>query len=1192
MVFLKKIELRGFKSMGSKLVSVGFEPGFTVITGPNGSGKSNIIDAVLFALGENSPKTLRVNKLTSLIYDGGGDNQKPNSTRVSITLDNSDRKLPVDSDVVLVSRELKQDGENSYFLNGKHIQKNALLDILQLGLLSSHGLNIVAQGMIMRISELAPEEKRKLIEQIVGVSQFDEKKEEAMKQLQDADLKLQIAMARIGEIKGNIESLEEERNDQLRLKQLEDQLRWAKAVISSRNIENAQRKIAIERQELERLLEASKELSQKLSTLSEEERKIESEKNAFVQSFVEEGGGKKVEIEFSIARLSQDIELIESETREASQTLLSLKEALPRIDELILEQEHNLAQKTEEVSTLQTRIAEIRRAKAEKENEISEKEKRIAEQHGDLEKARKEQESANLKVNSEEERTKDFALRIESLKLRKTIMEKEHESLKARFADFEKGFAKLNEVIKQISEGGISEAKNSQIINETQIARLEKQRKDLETALADSTEVLRKAEAEIVKLDIQRKVGAMHADSIQIAKKLEVIIERERVDGYIGILGSLIGFHPEYENVVYAACNKWLSAIVVQDIPSMVKVARCARLAGLRHYIILPVSEVPKDVPNSTTTQTSEANSDGVIGFLPDVITFDTRISPIVKFLFGRTLVVRSVRQAFSMSVSGNRAVSLTGEVFEPNLSQYVVGWPGYFGDKSGFDELLLTDEGVIADTRRIVQQLEAAIRDARQKSKSLNENLQALLTANWEKKLSSERARAKTETFHTLYRRYTKVNNSLKCRINKLEAAISGLNVGISKAEGKLADHLQKIERMKERFSNESRVQAVLSNLEVGNRELEILRGQLHDIDQSLVDLSLELSTLLGSLENSIRPTVERIKAQREEMVKQIQAKETKVSENKKKIAELALELDKLKIEEMNILESTRKSRPLLEGFDSKLKYIRSHLDTLRRSISSSEREIALRTKEIEALSNNETKFRSDLSLYGYSEPLEVFDECDMLFENLNEEYEALRNSVNLLADKNYREIFEGYKNVSTRRNQLERERDTIVRFIEDIDSEKKRIFTEAFTKIDRELRLIFNKITTGSAWLELENNNEIFSGGLFLMTQFPNKIPRESSAVSGGEKTVSALSFILAIQSCFPSPFYLFDEIDAHLDPVNSDRLGEMLAEKSKNSQIIIVSLKDSIVSRAKAAYGVYLTQGTSRIVHYRPDIQVPVS
>jgi len=151
--------------------------------------------------------------------------------------------------------------------------------------------------------------------------------------------------------------------------------------------------------------------------------------------------------------------------------------------------------------------------------------------------------------------------------------------------------------------------------------------------------------------------------------------------------------------------------------------------------------------------------------------------------------------------------------------------------------------------------------------------------------------------------------------------------------------------------------------------------------------------------------------------------------------------------------------------------------------------------------------------------------------------------------------------------------------------------VFLDTFEKIDKEIRIVFSKITRGSAWLEIENPQEIFNSGVFLTTQFPNKIPRESSAVSGGEKTVSAVSFILAIQSVYPAPFYLFDEIDAHLDVVNSERLANLLKERSAQSQIIAISLRDSIVSKGSVVYGVYQTKGVSQVIRYRPGLEAPI-
>ena len=203
--------------------------------------------------------------------------------------------------------------------------------------------------------------------------------------------------------------------------------------------------------------------------------------------------------------------------------------------------------------------------------------------------------------------------------------------------------------------------------------------------------------------------------------------------------------------------------------------------------------------------------------------------------------------------------------------------------------------------------------------------------------------------------------------------------------------------------------------------------------------------------------------------------------------------------------------------------------------------------------------------------------------------QYDEIRSRVNNLANTHYSEIYEGYKNLSIRRNKLEHERHAIMQFIEGIDVEKTRVYTDTLSKIDKELRLLFTKLTGGSAWLEIEKPEDIFGSGLFLMVEFPGKIARESSSVSGGEKTVSALAFILAIQSVYPSPFYLFDEVDAHLDAKNSEKLADLLKDRSKNSQIIIVSLKDSIVTNAESVYGVYMNDGVSNVIKYTPKMEI---
>src|SRR5579863_1575643 len=242
--------MRGFKSAGPRTVVVNFERGFTVITGPNGSGKSNLADAIAFTIGENSPKALRAanGRLSGLIYDPraeeGSPGGKPSACRVTLQFDNSDRAIPVDSDLVTLTRELREDGDNTYYINGRKTTRGALADIIDIAGLAPGGFNIVAQGAATKMADLTPEEKRKVIESVVGISKFDERKAEAQRQLSQADQRLEVAMARIGEMKSTLESLDSQRTEMVRFNQLESQINWLNAIITSKKIGELKTRLA------------------------------------------------------------------------------------------------------------------------------------------------------------------------------------------------------------------------------------------------------------------------------------------------------------------------------------------------------------------------------------------------------------------------------------------------------------------------------------------------------------------------------------------------------------------------------------------------------------------------------------------------------------------------------------------------------------------------------------------------------------------------------------------------------------------------------------------------------------------------------------------------------------------------------------------------------------------------------------
>jgi chromosome segregation protein len=341
LVHIKKLEVYGFKSFGFKNIVLNFEKGLVAITGPNGSGKSNILDAIMFAIGENNPKALRVDKFQSLFHDS--QNTSTRLVRTSLNFDNSDRAIPVDSDSVTVTREMEgQTGESQYYLNRKRVTKSTLVELLEIVLATSNKLNIIQQGMITRISELNSEDRREIIEDIIGLSYFDEKKNEAMRQLEESDRRLEVAMARIGEIRKQIDNLEEERNDQLRYKHLESDLEKFKAVKISNTVRTIRSNLTAKAELLNSKILRSKDLSLRIEQINSELEKMESEKIKLIQE-AEVASITKAEITTTITDLVYDSERKKALIKETAQRSVQIEKSVDSIEK----EKQNINQKIE-----------------------------------------------------------------------------------------------------------------------------------------------------------------------------------------------------------------------------------------------------------------------------------------------------------------------------------------------------------------------------------------------------------------------------------------------------------------------------------------------------------------------------------------------------------------------------------------------------------------------------------------------------------------------------------------------------------------------------------------------------------------------------------------------------------------------------------------------------------------------------
>ena len=413
--------------------------------------------------------------------------------------------------------------------------------------------------------------------------------------------------------------------------------------------------------------------------------------------------------------------------------------------------------------------------------------------------------------------------------------------------------------------------------------------------------------------------------------------------------------------------------------------------------------------------------------------------------------------------------------------------------------------------------------------------------------------------------------NSNLLAEISTHESHIDSLNERITIVEEKYASGEQKritnelirinekkseIEKQYTAIMNEYREKSShLTSLQTEDNRENSHAKSLHEEELSLISQQEELQTKINNLE--------------------------KEKELKNKT------LVKLREKEQELISSSGSSIGHLKEYDDKLRVLADKDRQLTKQINSLERQSDSLHRDLGDIRETETKLKQLLSAFGFDKNMDTFD-VEYIVQGLTSELNSL-NALNAKAPETYLEVSYGYRSMSTRKNSLEEERNSIVKFIEDIEKDKRQTFLDAFDKVDKEIRLIFNKMTGGNAWLELQNEDDIFNSGISYLIQFPNKPKRESTSISGGEKTLAAIVFVLALQKLKPSPFYLFDEVDAHLDAPNSEKLSKILEERAKESQFIMVSLKDSVVQKAKLIYGVYPKNGVSYVVTYK-DKRMP--
>ena len=1173
------MEMRGFKSSGPRTLVVNFEKGFTVITGPNGSGKSNLADAIAFAIGENSPKSLRAanGRLSGLIYDPRKDetsaSPRPSACRVTLQFDNSDRAIPVDSDLVTVTRELKEDGDNRYYVNGRKTTRTALTEIIDLAGLAPGGFNVVAQGAATKMSDLTPEEKRKVIEGVVGISKFDERKAEAQRQLSQADQRLEVAMARIGEMRSTLESLDSQRTDMVRFNLLESQINWLNAVLTSKRIAGLKERLSLLRsQELE-LNGRLSDLGARHVELENRIGEVENEKTKFIVEVIQGGGASHVELQFQLAEMRNELETLESDLKTAETNVADLEvETIPQLKQVVSEKQKQANAASSTVRQLTAEIEKLDAKHADLAQKLKEHFKAGEILRDTIDKKGKQDSKVQARLSDLSQRLAQTDLAISATGATLGVEKKRLDELKLRVDGYSEVLGKLESSTNELFELYDSSTKDLSSLDET-LSETEKKRERLVASVQGASKTLEKASAEMSREEAFRHMSESLAGERAGQLKLQKLCDEGGVPGYVGRLGQLVKYPQQYTKAISAIMGRWLGAFIVQDLKSMTQLIKAAKSVRAKSFSVIPLSEV------EGVKAVDVEKSAGVIAPLSEVIRAEEEFEGLLNFLAGDTVLVETEAIGYILASEGVRAVTPAGETFEQGGRAFSYGYQEMMVNlMEGLENI----EGM-SDVEDAVGALRGAIERRRSELDSLESDSRSIMKERVKKIVSSTSLKAEATTITRMAKRYRKIFRNMSAEYQKQETAVSRL-------EKKLKSSVEEKESISESIRSLSQTQAEIRSLGLDSMLTELegskqsLSAEIDGIRVRIQDLNLSLTRERANLENVLLRALEENEIDLSNAVEDLQANKQVAREAPKEIRELSEQKSRLEAQISKLMESSKRSQPVLDEFDSRAKKLKEERDAVARSIAGSQKDLFALSGQSSATQERIEEALGSLRMLGYSEELEFFETSESLLSELQSEYQQAVSTVNRAADRQYSDMYVSYKSLSVRHNELENERNSIIGFIESVESEKRKVFMSAFDRVGGEFAAIFERLTGGNALLELENPEEVFTGGVIMRADFGNGL-RESSQHSGGQRAVTGVAMILAMQAVQTHPFYLFDEIDAALDAMNSNSLAKFLRQKSAEAQIIAITLRDDFVAESDMTYGVYAAGGVSRVVHYNP-------
>ncbi|MEE1015576.1 MAG: chromosome segregation protein SMC [Lachnospiraceae bacterium] len=1175
-MYLKSIEVHGFKSFANKIV-FDFHNGITGIVGPNGSGKSNVADAVRWVLGEQRVKQLRGSNMQDVIFSGTETRKPQGYAFVAITLDNADKQLPVDYEEVTVARRLYRSGESEYLINGTVCRLKDVQEMFYDTGIGKEGYSIIGQGQIDKILSTKPEEARELFDEATGIVKFKKRKKNAEKKLEEEKQNL----LRVNDILTELEK---------QLGPLKRQSETAKEYLKKRDTLKIY-DVNLFLMEMERIKQAQKDLEEKTiivqndfedSKKSYENCKLEYEHIEKEIEGLNEGIEEKktllTENALQKKQYEGQIAVLKAQNNSAlsnDKHLKSRKEAILRETE---EKESQKEEFLKEKYKLDMQLADMKGVLAEAEENLESVQQRILDLNHSIEYCKNEIIQLLNEKASTKGKIQRYDTMLEQVQIRKAEVSSKILSLKTEENENESGLAEAKREFEEVNSviRGYNEQKT---VIEQEIEDYVKSLRELNHLLEVGQSAYHREASRLESLRNLTERYDGYGNSIR-----KVMEQKKNQSGILGVVADLIKVEKNYEVAIETALGGSIQNIVTdheQTAKSMIQYLKANKLG---RATFLPLTSIKG---NNIFNKENVLKETGVIGVAHTLVKTEEKFSVLAKYLLGRTLVVDHIDNAIRLQKKYDqtlRIVTLEGESLNPGGS--MTG--GAFKNNSN-----------LLGRRREIEELELSV-------KQLSIELE-------ERKAQVEDTKAKrTACYGTL----DEINEKLSKEFVKQNTAKMQLNLYEQKKQefegslNKLRSELKELEgQIQDIITSRKEIAAELKGSDIKEKanEVSIARYQeeLVEYQEKEVDCKEEVEEL--HLQNA-----------------SFQQKKEFVQENIRRIEE---ELHRLKEEEESLDETIAHSRDDAEAREEGIATLQGQIEELTGISEKTEQEkTALLEKKEELLSKNKDFFdkREQLSgrindldkeLYRLGTQKEKLEESAENFINymwqeyelthhealpmkdeqfsdrqelkrsiakIKEEIKQLGN-VNINAIEDYKEISERYEFMNKQRNDLVEAEDMLKNIISELDEGMKRQFTEMFAKIQVEFDKAFKELFGGGkGTLELIDPEDILETGVRIISQPPGKKLQNMMQLSGGEKALTAIALLFAIQNLKPSPFCLLDEIEAALDDSNVGRFANYLHKLTKNTQFIVITHRRGTMAAADRLYGITMQEkGVSALV-----------